>query len=319
MNLNKLSTTEINKLHNHYVARCFGKNGRPAYRSPAQHEGHGVAWKSISGADLSNVTCPVHEGAPLYQTTRNWRGAHEWTVVPPEQVKAAAQKKRAAKKAVVDAELAAGKSKYARDLQPGDLFLSQNRRRGGLHGGLVVEVEKLPKGKVRITTSKQREAVERGYLYHGSWKTDEVEARADKLEELVWVEEITGTHLVTTDKDEITRRGYGHWFTGVIEPRRFGNPAAEPTPFLGWATEHPAATLAGLWDREVKRWTKYLEEKQYVQAVLTSPWLSEEEIQRRREVAQQRAAADKAQGERVLQVAIDRLVRHTGSAQTSAD
>lgn len=309
MSQNKLEKISGQPPHTHATARCFGANGRSRYgTSPSAHEGHGVTWKHVAGASIKQLRCPV-DGGPLYQTTRLWQN-DEWVVIPADVVKKVAGAKRAEKKAKLQAQLDAGTHKLVRDLQPGDIIVSTVRN---LRDGKVVEVEKLAGGKYRVVTSRTRDGVVKGYLYHGSWKTEDHEARANELEKLTDEAVVSGTGVTVVD---VSLHKWAAWGPNGGQGRLRRN---EPVEFAGWAVDHAAATLAELWDREVKRWTAFIEDKAYVVPVSPkSQFETDARFEERKLKAREQAAANKAQAERALQVAVDRLVRHTGSARTSA-
>jgi hypothetical protein len=283
--------------HDHSVARCFGPSGRQHWvRAAREAEGHGVTWKHVSGATLSNLKCPTHDG-PLYQTTRVWRNS-TWTVIPAEVVKKAAASKRAEKQVAIQRKLDAGTHKYARDLQPGDIIETAGRK---LRGGKVVEVEKIG-GKIRITISRTREAVVKGYLYHGTHKPGEVETRARLLEQLTDTTDVSGTTLCVVD---VNLHRWAAWHPNKVDT------------FTGWAVEHAGSALAELWNNEVNRWTRFIETGP--RPVVQGRYELDDHFDGRKQKEAAEWVASKAQADLCLQIALDRLVLHTGSAATSAE
>lgn len=296
---------------NFATARCFGPSGRSNYNA-RQHEGHGVTWKHVAGASIRNLKCPVHNG-PLYQTTRSWNN-NEWIVIPAATIKALGTAKRDEKKAALQKKLDAGTHKLIRDVQPGDIIVGAGKAR--VPSGKVVEVEKVG-SKFRVTVSRTRDAVAGGYLYHGTYTAEQVEERADQLERLTDTAELTASTVVIVDTNLHTWHAWGpNGGRGRWGAKRVAE--GEEYVFTGWAVEHAGAALAELWENEVKRWETHLADKAYTRPVVQGRFETPERYAERVAEEATKAAAAKREAEGRLQVAIERLQRHTGSARTSA-
>lgn len=247
-----MSTLETikNPPSNYSVARCFGPRGRKSYaNTPRQHEGHGVTWKPATGANLSNLTCPVHEGGPLYQTTSNWRGASEWTVIPQDVVKKAAASKRTQKRAAEEAQIAAGTHKRLRDLVPGELFVD-TRRKSRVTDGKVVSVVKNG-SKYDVTVSRTVANVISGGQF--PLINQPVHEVADQLESLTATVTAPGDALVIVGEEELKKTWPGKVWFGIYTGYR----QEKPEPFTGWAVDHPEC-IVELWAKKVETLTRRL-------------------------------------------------------------
>jgi hypothetical protein len=108
------------------IARCTGRRNR--------HPDIGVAWPGGS-AKIAEMCCPLC-GGPVRATTRRLRSPFH--LVSRATARAQARHARARARAAVQANVAAGRSRLARDLAPGDVLHREATRRG--HPVRVVDV-----------------------------------------------------------------------------------------------------------------------------------------------------------------------------------
>jgi len=263
--------------------------------------GHGVTWKHKTGASLANVRCPQH-GYALSQTTRNWKGGYEWTVIPPAQIAEIAKAANDAKRDDRIAKKAAGDYTALRDLKPGQLYVVRGQSKTVI-SGKVIEVEKVG-SKTRVTVSRTYSDVVTGngwYLQHRIG--DEYVRRAESLTHTF---ESPSSTLVITGEKLTQTWSYKTWTVG-IEARH----GREAEPFAGWAVEQPQCVVE-LWASTVRRLREQLSSSTGVSVVRYSRE-TDENYKVRLSETRKREATRRSSIETQLEKAEERLLVHTGS------
>lgn len=275
--------------HTFSIARCHGPSGRAGHGID-----HGVAWKQKTGANLRNLQCPEHD-AKLYQTTRSWQN-HEWLVIPPATVAAAAKGKNDEKKAAVRRAIAAGTHKLARDLVAGDIVRPDGWRAKGAYGK-VVDVEKLTGGKVRITVSRTFNHVASAYdwqLETNAYRTPAADLFAAYCR-LTDAHEVRGDQLYKLDPELLTWTGSRH-----------------QDAWKGWATDDETC-LERLAENRIARLERDIKPVSEGGAGVILPSGSTEE-RREQAIAELKARKDKLREELVLWQGLVEELRGTPKA-----